>query len=458
MLPIFISCSLPYNDGQPFIFPTRDNIFPTLTASPTSPSPSITLAPPPPTPTARTWPPPYFGSPGPTPVTQVPTPYTLISNPESINFLLIGSDTRTGSSFRTDTLIVVSFQPATNLVTLISIPRDLYVYIPGWTMQRINAAYLHGELGYYPGGGPELLKDTILYNFGIQIDHFAMVNFEGFKQIIDTLGGIDLPISCAFTEWHIINPNGDPQDEDNWELITIGPGVVHMDGDLALWYARSRIRSSDFDRGRRQQEVLRAIYSQALQIGMIARMPELYSQLNSTITTDIGLDDVINFAPYAGNLSAAKIRSYFINLDRVSGWRTPLQNASVLLPNGRAIYDMLQEALGPPNLAEEIHIESIVEIWNGTNNLDWDQLAAERLHFGGFDTQIALADQRNYSQTKLFDFTPEQDPEQSAAILNTLGLQSSNLVGDPNPSSTVDYRLVIGADYRPCFDPADISR
>ena len=140
-------------------------------------------------------------------------------------------------------------------------------------MQRINTAYQQGELTGYPGGGAQLLKDTVAYNLGIHIDHIAMVEFNGFRQIVDTLGGIDVPLVCAFTDWHIIDPNKSDQIEDNWALFTLGPGVVHMDGDLALWYTRSRMRSSDFDRGRRQQEVLRAIFNQGIRLNVIPKLP-----------------------------------------------------------------------------------------------------------------------------------------------------------------------------------------
>ena len=103
--------------------------------------------------------------------------------------------------------------------------------------QRINTAYQHGISVDYPGGGPGLLKDTILYNLGIRIDHTAMVEFDGFRQIVDTLGGVDVPVSCSYTDWRLIDPTFNPEVESNWNLYTTGPGLIHMDGDLALWYA-----------------------------------------------------------------------------------------------------------------------------------------------------------------------------------------------------------------------------
>src|SRR5512138_3398922 len=197
----------------------------------------------------------------------------LNNGQETVNFLLIGSDKRPGGSFRTDTMVIAILRPNDGQVSLISIPRDLWVFIPGWENQRINTAYQHGISVGYPGGGPGLLKDTIQYNLGIRIDHTAMVEFDGFRQIVNTLGGVDVPVSCPYTDWKLIDPSLDPEDENSWALYTAEPGLIHMDGDLALWYARSRQKSSDFDRGRRQQEVLRAIFVQALQSGTLARIP-----------------------------------------------------------------------------------------------------------------------------------------------------------------------------------------
>src|SRR5215208_917429 len=154
----------------------------------------------------------------------------LNNGQETVNFLLIGSDRRPGGSFRTDTMVIAILRPNEGQVSLISIPRDLWVSIPGWENQRINTAYQHGVSTGYPGGGPGLLKDTILYNLGIRIDHTAMVEFDGFRQIVDTLGGVDVPVSCPYTDWHLIDPSFDPEIEGNWSLYTTGPGVISWMG------------------------------------------------------------------------------------------------------------------------------------------------------------------------------------------------------------------------------------
>ncbi len=460
LLGATLACNAPTSEpgdgGPPIIFERPPVLFPSNTPNPTqiqaTLAPSLT-----PTRTPRVWPSPYFGTPGPTPVTPVPTPMLIQTADDSITFLLIGTDTSTNKAFRTDTLIIVNIQPEHEIVTMISIPRDLFVYIPGWTMSRINTAWGHGQSIGYPGGGAGLLKDTILYNLGVEIDHIALVDFDGFRQIVNTLGGIDIPLVCSYQDWHIIDPNKDAQDEDNWELYTVGPGVVHMDGDLALWYARSRLRSSDFDRGRRQQEVLRAIFERGLSLNIIPQVPQLFTEMQDAVITDIGPGDLPTFIPLVSDLRSSQIRSYFISTNMATSWRTP-QGGSVQLPNGTAIQAMLAEALSPPDELEEVNLATMVEIWNGTNHQNWDVLAAERLHYGGLETQIALAEQRNTTATQLVVLTPNPDEAQTNALLNLLGLSDTAVEFDPNPKAHFAYRLILGNDYNPCFIPAKIER
>jgi LCP family protein required for cell wall assembly len=416
-----------------------------------TPPPSSTPVPTPvpsPTPSPTPWKQPAFAPPS-VPVYGIPGAFPVMSPEHHINFLLLGSDSRGGVSFRTDTIIIVSIDPTAKIVTLISLPRDLWVFIPGWTMNRINTAYLHGELDGYPGGGMALIKDTVLYNLGLRIDHVALVDFEGFRKIVDQVGGIDVPLVCPFTEWTVKNPNISIQLESNWKLITIGPGVVHMDGAMALWYARARMRSNDFDRGRRQQEVIRALYTTALNQNLLLQAPRLYTDFSENVDTDVSLQTIISLVPIGLNVGEAQIRSYYVGDDLTWGWTTP-SGASVLLPNREAIFNMLLEATSPEIQAFE---GPRVEIWNRTTNEGWETLAAERLHYAGFETVYAEPSGDTVEKTSLFDLQIDADLDAGLEILEVLGLKESSLRNDPQENREAEFRLVIGEDYDPCFDP-----
>jgi LCP family protein required for cell wall assembly len=384
-----------------------------------------------------------------------PDPSLPLTGTDMVTFILLGSDKRPGQTyFRTDTIIIAVIRPGSGQVALISVPRDLYVYIPTVGMDRVNAAYEYGEMYNYPGGGFALLKDTILYNLGLSIDHVAIADFDGFRRIVDTLDGIDVPVFCSYTDWRLIDPSYDQENEDNWALYTVGPGVVHMDGDLALWYARSRKKSSDFDRGRRSQEVLRALYTRALQTNSIAKIPELYNDLSSSIITDLTLPDLVELAPLALHLNNADIRSYFIGRDLVTGWMTP-GGASVLLPNGPAIQSMLQQALSPAPRSTDVE-PLTVEIRNGTFNPGWDSLAAERLNYIGYNTTLAVSDRQDYPSSFLYDLSETPDLIRAGSLLNVLGLPPYAFVTAPMQTD-LNYVLIVGADYQPCFNPATIT-
>ena len=380
----------------------------------------------------------------------------LSNGEETVNFLLIGSDKRSGTSFRTDTMVIAILRPNDGQVSLISIPRDLWVSIPGWENQRINTAYQHGELNGYPGGGPGLLKDTIQYNLGIRIDHTAMVDFDGFRKIVDTLGGVDVPVSCPYTDWHLIDPTFDPEIEANWSLYTVDSGVIHMDGDLALWYARSRQKSSDFDRGRRQQEVLRALFAQTLQTVTLSRIPELYNNFKDTVTTDLGLADILQLSLYAPKMTSADIRSYYIRPPYVTSWITD-QGAYVLLPNTDLLPQLLTEALSASTTTVERQAIAI-DVMNGTSVAGYDTLASTRLNYAGYETRIIPSDRQDYAYSVLIDKSAVQDYETGSNILGVMGMLPGSLIPAQDPNSSAQYLLILGYDYQPCFRPESLGQ
>lgn len=394
-----------------------------------------------------------------TPVTAVPPPMPqLFLDKDVVNILLVGRDTPKGSaSYRTDVLIVVSLDKARGTVMLLSLPRDLLVYIPGWTMNRINTAAQRGDSARYPGGGMELLKQTILYNLGIPIHGWARIDFEGFKDVIDTVGGVNVPVTCAMQDWRLKDGAQDAQNPDNWELYTVQPGVVNMNGDLALWYARSRKRSSDYDRSRRQQIVLRALFAQALDLNLLPKAPQLYQQALSIVDTDLTAGDVLQFVPMALTLDRSRIYSRFLNRNHVWSWTTPA-GAAVLLPDRTAITALLAEAFAPQvaNTPAASAPLVMVQVVNASGNADFPALAAENLRWAGLGVQMAGT--ANAQATTLYDFSVDGNAQRRAVVAAALNIPVNKVVAQPDPAASAPFRVVLGADYNPCVQPPQIIR
>lgn len=431
----------------------------TAAASPFAPLPTATPGPPAPPGqlVPRSFPPPHSYGPSYPPPTAIPDPVQPLPLPnDAVNVLLLGSDRRDGRAYRTDTIIVVSVHPSQRGAVLISIPRDLYVYLPGYNMQRINAALPFGDNFGYPGGGRAMLADTIQYNFGLSIHYFAQVDMSGFQRMVDRLDGIEVHVSCSYTDWRLISPELNPQDEDNWELYTVPAGVVHMNGDLALWYARSRARSSDFDRARRQQEVLRAIHRRVLRLDLIPRIPDLYGEMIEAVSTDMTLTDIIRLAPQAARIDPARVRSRFIGRDQVTSWRTPTGGA-VLLPRPEQVRALLEDSLDfeqPNPLVPQEQIS--VELVNASRHPDWATLAAERLAYAGFDAQV-LRRQEEPRGSQLIDHG-RAGTEVRQQLLAALGLRQNAWTQGEASTSPAAFTLFVGDDYDPCFDPTRNQR
>ncbi|MCZ7542673.1 MAG: LCP family protein [Anaerolineae bacterium] len=327
-----------------------------------------------------------YPAPAEPPPTAIPTRMPMANNMgyDIINVLLMGLDThpdRDGS--RSDTIIVVSINRTTATVNMLSIPRDLFVYIPGWTMQRINTAASRGDIvEWRGGGGPAMLRDTLLYNFGIPIHFYARVDFNGFRRLIDMVGGIELPVDCTHQDWILKEPGLDEENEDNWALFTLPIGVQHLDGHTALWYARSRRRTSDFDRSRRQQMILRALFNKARSQDMLAQVPALWNEISQFVETDMTLADVLGIVPTALQLDSSRIQSFVLNTWYVQEWTTP-NNEAVLLPVPDRMEIMVQNLYLPPTQNQLVQEQARIEVLNATANADWDQVAAARLAWEG---------------------------------------------------------------------------
>ncbi|MBN1439622.1 MAG: LCP family protein [Anaerolineales bacterium] len=272
--------------------------------------------------------------------TQIPTPAAEIeTGADSMTVALLGIDkSETAGAYRTDAIMVLHLDKEHSFGSLISFPRDLYVYIPAYGMQRINIAFQQGKELHYPGGSFALFRDTLLYNFGLRVDHYALMNFQGFKDMIDRLDGIDVNVERTLIDYR----------HGYGSRYTIEAGMRHMDGSTALWYVRARQTTSDFDRTRRQQEVIVAIANRLLDLRAIPNLPGFFNIFMEYFESDLTLDIISPFAEMAGSVSLSSLGRYRITSpEGCSNWKTP-EGGMVLLPKYDAIRAMLREALSPP--------------------------------------------------------------------------------------------------------------
>jgi LCP family protein required for cell wall assembly len=272
-------------------------------------------------------------------LTEIPRPeQEFATGDEVMNIAVLGSDMRpTGiGGFRTDTIMILMLNRTKKSAALVSFPRDMYVYIPAFGMERINLAFPEGMTISYPGGGFGLFRDTMKYNFGLTIDHYAMMNFWGFQDLINQLGGIDVYCAMGLHDSRAGYPNG----------YGVAAGWNHMDGATALWYVRSRYTSSDFDRVRRQQEVLLGISQTLLNKNALSNIPGFFVTLAKYVESDLTLEMAEPYADLAASVSLSSIsRAVFVPPTYGRDWITP-DGKMVMLPDYPAIHSTLAGLIG----------------------------------------------------------------------------------------------------------------
>lgn len=364
--------------------------------------------------------------------------------------LLIGADTAVQTNHgRTDVLMLTAIDLAAGSVSFLSLPRDLYVAIPNHGVGRINTAYAYGEQDQ-AGGGPAALIETIRYNLGLEVDYWARVDFADFRQLIDDLGGVQMVVDCAIQDWRLTEPDLDPAVEDNWAQFTLPVGVHTMDGDLALWYARSRRTSSDFDRGRRHQALLQSIWRRVRELGLDSQLTAVWPQLLELVDTNLPLDRALELLPTGLNLTANRIAHFtFRSGAEVSSWRSP-EGSSVLAPNRDAMSATLRQFLTPPT-ANQIRANPVtVEVVNASGVRGMDAVAAWRLGWEGINAVIASPAASAQPYTRLIDLAGQAKGNTSEMLRRALNLGESSVSVEPAADRTADFRLIVGQNYYPC--------
>ncbi len=262
------------------------------------------------------------------------------------NIIVGGLDRRQDQSnepVRTDSLMLVSIDPIANRIGLLSIPRDLWVEIPGQDERdRINRAYFLGEVRA-TGGGPRLLQQTVSWNLGMRVHNYVLLDFKVLVDIVNLLGGVEVTIDYA------INDQRYPDDNYGYDPFHLAPGTHILDGEDALRFARTRHGNNDVLRAGRQQQVLSGIRERALSLNffeLIAQVPGLLSSLSENLLTGLDIQQIVQLALFARDIDASDITMRVMNFEYVQEYTTEEYQQQVLIPIVERLPVLLRNTFG----------------------------------------------------------------------------------------------------------------
>jgi LCP family protein required for cell wall assembly len=388
-----------------------------------------------------------------------------VESKDRINILFMGIDQRPGESTacRTDTMILISVNPRDMSVSLLSIPRDLWVPIPGRAEDRINTAHYWGEVDDYPGGGPALAKHTVRYNFGVPVHYYVRLNFTGFERIIDAIGGIDVNVPETIYDTQY------PGENYEYTTLEIPAGQHHFDGEMALKYARTRKGNGDgdFSRMKRQQQVILAVRDQVLSLPnlphLVMQLPQLAREMGDSLDTDIPPDVMFTLAKWAQQIKSENIRADTIDR-RVTTDRMTADGRQVLVydrERARPIIEALftdptpdANAAGTNQVSKLEDEQARIAVYNGTMTPGLAGTIASFLSIQGIQVvQFDNADRFDYERTSLIVYGDKPfTVHWLTSWLTDLGVPEPR-VELKAVESDVDIAIIIGQDF-----PADKIR
>ncbi len=378
-------------------------------------------------------------------------PLPVWTSEDTVTVLLLGIDQRRDEPgpWRTDTMMLLTLDPKTMRAGVLSIPRDLWVPIPGYGDGRINTAHVQGELYNHPGGGPALARETVEYNLGIPINYHVRVNFDAFEKLVDMIGGIDIYVE------ETINDPLYPDHHYGYDPLYIEAGWQHFNGELALKYARTRHGNSDFDRARRQQQVLLAVLERVTSLQLLpqiaGRSSEIYQMFQDSVETNLAMDQILALAGVAIKVERPNIRFAVIDRQATQNWVTP-QGAQVLIPLREEIRRLRDYILWTDGVIADVPLQqappeaATIAVLNGTSRAGLAGSTAAYLQ--GLDIPVsayANADRDSYGASQII--LNRDTPVRAAQLLNVLGLPPTALLRGSEANAAYDIVIILGADY-----------
>jgi len=350
---------------------------------------------------------------------------------------------------RSDTMILLTVDPIGKTAGILSIPRDLWVSMPGIQgNQKINTAHRFGELYQLPGGGPGLAMRTVEELLGVPVNFYARIDFRAFEDFIDELGGIEIDVPAQIK----VDPIGPGN------TVILEPGKQLLDGATALAYARNRMtENDDFDRSERQQQVILAIRERVLSPGrlplLVAKAPSLYKKISTGIQTNLTLEQMIQLAWLAQEIPPENIQRFQIGKDAVT-YATAPDGAAIDVPIPERIRQLrdqifttsIEGQTGGMTFQELVAAEYVrITLVNQTGNPELGKLTAQYLEGNGLNVIDTVQSDQTRPLTRLVDLA--SNPYTLRSLINLLHVSPSEIYVTLDMTASTDMLVYLGEDW-----------
>jgi polyisoprenyl-teichoic acid--peptidoglycan teichoic acid transferase len=345
--------------------------------------------------------------------------------------------------------MVVGYDVKTKQAAMISIPRDTYVKIDKYGSAKINAAHAYGELYKYPGGGPALASNTVSKVLDIPIHYYIRVDFSGLKDIVNAVGGVDINV-----EKDLYDPYYPADDGLGGKALYVKKGMQHMNGDLALRYARSRETTSDFDRAKRQQQVLIAVKEKVMSTGTFLnpqKISDIATSLGNHLKTDISINELPRAITLFKGVDTSKIKNrVFDNSPEGLLEDDSSSGAGYILIPRAGMYNFKELAAVAKNIFNDNSIateNAKISVQNGTIKAGLASRVADTLKLSKYNIiDVSTADTNTYSQTKIIDYSGGAKKSTITGLEGVFGVKATT--SSANSSSGADIVVIVGSNYK----------
>jgi len=372
-----------------------------------------------------------------------------------VTILVMGLDYRDwegeGPS-RTDTMMLLTMDPVSRTAGMLSIPRDLWVNVPGFDYGKINTAYFLGEMYNLPGGGPGLAIQSVQNLLGVDINYYAQIDFSAFENFIDQIGGIEVDVPYELT----VDPIGPGN------TVTLPEGPQQLDGPTALAYARNRETfGGDFDRADRQQQVIMAIFDKITSLGtlpkMITNAPTIYNNLRYGIHTNLSIKEAVSLAWTVAQIPQENIKRGMIGPNETTRTFSP-DGMDILLPDMEAVRavrdDVFSTTSGAAPAAttyvsnpEELRQaeSATVSVLNATTTPGLASQTSDYLREHGINVTVTGNADEPSDTTVIIDYTGK--PYTVQYLVDLLNIEPNSIYSRYDPNSQTDIAILLGTDW-----------